>query len=133
MGKINALCGRMSSFQQQHDEFVPEAWEHFQDYIVECLHHGIKNWLLMQTFYHGLTNSTCETMDAAAGGAFLSLTIPVAIAFVEKMASNQGWNEEHLQTHKSHHLRGQCQDLLHNCNTPSVTYLFNNSLRLKKT
>ena len=56
----------------------------------------MENWLLMQTFYHGLTNSTCETMDAAAGGAFLSLTIPGATALMEKMASNQGWNEERL-------------------------------------
>ena len=54
----------------------------------------------MQTFYHGLTNSTRETMDAAAGGAFLSLTIPAAIALVEKMVSNQGWNKERLQTRK---------------------------------
>ena len=54
----------------------------------------------MQTFYHGLTNSTRETMDAATGGAFLSLTIPAATTLVEKIASNQGWNEEHLQTHK---------------------------------
>ena len=54
----------------------------------------------MHTFYHGLTNSTRETMDAAAGGAFLSLTIPAVTALVEKMASNQGWNEECVQTHK---------------------------------
>ena len=54
----------------------------------------------MQTFYHGLTNSTHETMDAAAGGAFLPLTILAAIALVEKMASNQGWNEECLHTRK---------------------------------
>ena len=54
----------------------------------------------MQTFYHELTNSTRETMDAAAGGALLSLTIPAAIALVEKMASNQGWNEERVQTWK---------------------------------
>jgi hypothetical protein len=39
-------------------------------------------------------------MDAAAGGAFLSLTIPAATTFVEKVASNQGWNEERVQTHK---------------------------------
>ena len=39
-------------------------------------------------------------MDAAAGGAFLSLTIPQATALVEKMASNQGWNEERTQTCK---------------------------------
>jgi hypothetical protein len=51
----------------------------------------------MQTFYHGLNNSTCETMDAATGGAFLSLNISQAIALVEKMASNQGWSEERTQ------------------------------------
>jgi hypothetical protein len=38
----------------------------------------MENWLLMQTFYHGLTNNTRETMDATAGGAFLSLTIAQA-------------------------------------------------------
>jgi hypothetical protein len=54
----------------------------------------------MQTFYHGLTNSTCETMDPATGGPFLSLTIAQATALVEKMASNQGWNEERTQTRK---------------------------------
>ena len=39
-------------------------------------------------------------MDAAAGGAFLSLTFLATTALVEKMASNQGWNEERLQTCK---------------------------------
>ena len=39
-------------------------------------------------------------MDVVAGGAFLSLTIAQATALVEKMVSNQGWNEEHLQTRK---------------------------------
>ena len=29
-----------------------------------------------------------------------SLTIPATIALVDKMASNQGWNEERAQTHK---------------------------------
>ena len=92
MGKTNALRGKITSFQQQHDESIPEAWERFQDYILECPHHG--SWLLMQTFYHGLDNSARETMDAAAGGAFLSLTISQATTLVEKMASNQSWNEE---------------------------------------
>jgi hypothetical protein len=39
-------------------------------------------------------------MDVAAGGAFLSLTINQATALVEKMTSNQGWNEERTQTRK---------------------------------
>jgi hypothetical protein len=54
----------------------------------------------MQTFYHGLTNNTHENMDVAAGGEFLSLTIAQETTLVEKMVSNEGWNEEHLQTHK---------------------------------
>ena len=57
-GKTNALRGRISSFQQQHDESIPKAGEPFQEYIAECPHHGMENWLLMQTFYHELTNST---------------------------------------------------------------------------
>jgi hypothetical protein len=39
-------------------------------------------------------------MDVAAGGASLSLTINQAMALVEKMASNQCWNEERTQTCK---------------------------------
>jgi hypothetical protein len=54
----------------------------------------------MQTFDHGLTNNTHENMDATAGGAFLSLTLLGATALMEKMASDQGYNEERLQTHK---------------------------------
>jgi len=39
-------------------------------------------------------------MDAAVGAAFLSLTIAQATALMEKMVSNQGWNEERLWTRK---------------------------------
>ena len=92
------FVGRYKFFQQQHDETVPEAWERFKDYILECPHHEMDNWLLMQTFYHGLSNNTHETIDATAGGAFLSLIITQATALVEKMASNRGWSEERTQT-----------------------------------
>jgi hypothetical protein len=77
IGKTNALRGKISSFQQQHEKSVPEAWARFQD-----------------TFYHGLSTNTRETMDAATGGAFLSLTLTQATNLVEKLASNQAWNEE---------------------------------------
>ena len=56
----------------------------------------MEDWLLMQPFYHGLTNNTHENMDAAVGGAFLSLTIAQATTLMEKMVSNQRWNEERL-------------------------------------
>jgi hypothetical protein len=58
------------------------------------------DWLLMQTFYHGLTTSARENIDAVARGSFLSLTIHEATTLVEKIASNQGWNEERTQPRK---------------------------------
>jgi hypothetical protein len=61
-GKTNALRRRILSFQH-HDESIPGAWERFQDYISEYPHYLMGNWLHIQTFYNGLTTSTCETMD----------------------------------------------------------------------
>jgi hypothetical protein len=60
----------------------------------------MENWLLMQTFYHGLTSSTRENVDAVAGGSFLSLNTTEATTLIEKMVSNQGWNEERTQPRK---------------------------------
>jgi hypothetical protein len=48
----------------------------------------MEDWLLMHIFYHGLTTSARENIDAAAGGSFLSLTICEATTLVEKIASN---------------------------------------------
>jgi hypothetical protein len=48
----------------------------------------MENWLLMQTFYHGLTSSTHENVDVAARGSFLSLNVTEATTLIEKMASN---------------------------------------------
>jgi len=53
----------------------------------------MEDWLLMQTFYHELTTSARENIDAAARGLFLSLTICKATTHVKRIASNQGWNE----------------------------------------
>jgi len=47
IGKTNVLCGKITSFHQPHDESIPKAWERFQDYILECPHHGMESWLLM--------------------------------------------------------------------------------------
>jgi len=41
-------------------------------------------------------------VDAAAGGAFLSLTITNAMALIEKMVANQSWGEERKQQNGMH-------------------------------
>ena len=38
--------------------------------------------------------------DAAAGGAFFSLSVADAKTLIEKMVSNQGWSDDRLQPRK---------------------------------
>ena len=55
------------------------------------------NWLILQNFYNGLTQTSRDHVDATAGGAFFSLTIERATSLIEKMVSNQGWGDDCLQ------------------------------------
>ena len=91
MGKTNAFRNRISSFEQLQDETVPEAWEHLQEYIAACPHYGMEEWLIIQNFFHGLNQRSQDHMDAAAGGAFLSLDVVGARTLIDKVASNQSW------------------------------------------
>ena len=70
-------------------ESILEAWERLQQYIA-CPHHGMDEWLVIQSFYNGHTMTSRANIDATVGGAFLDLTITSAKALVEKMVSNQG-------------------------------------------
>ena len=97
LGKTNALRGRISSFQQTGMESIPEAWERLQEYILACPHHGMDEWLILQSFYNRLTTTSRAHLDATAGGAYLELTIANVKALIEKMVANQGWNEERSQ------------------------------------
>jgi hypothetical protein len=61
-------------------------------------HHGMEEWFTIQSFYHGLIRSAQEHIDATAGGSFFALSIEEAHKLVEKMASNQSWDEERTDT-----------------------------------
>jgi len=95
------LC--VGIFQVSNNNMMNHSLKHGKDSRItfeDCPHHGIEEWLLMQTFYHGLISCTRESIDAAAGVAFLSLKLSDAKALVEKMASNSTCNEEHTQPRK---------------------------------
>jgi len=89
MSRTSALRGKISNFQHTSLESILEAWERLQEYIRACPHHGMEDWLVLQNFYEGLTPMSKGHVDAAAGGAFLSLTINEATALIEKMMANQ--------------------------------------------
>jgi hypothetical protein len=62
----------------------------------------MEEWSLMQMFYHGLIQKSCEQLDATTGGSFMSLTIEKVEVFIEKIAANQSWTSCNTQScHKT--------------------------------
>ena len=57
----------------------------------------MEDWLLMQSFYHGLPQKAHEQLDATAGGSFMSLTLGKVKTFMEKIAFNQGWSQCNIE------------------------------------
>jgi hypothetical protein len=57
----------------------------------------MEEWLLIQDFYHGLTQKAREHLDATAEGSFLPLTVGKAKLLMEKISENQGWSQDHTQ------------------------------------
>ena len=88
VGKTNALRSKISRFQQRLYEAILKAWERFQENIAACPHHSMEEWLIIQSFFHGLNMPTQNHIDVALGGSFLSLDVTRAKALVEKIASN---------------------------------------------
>ena len=59
----------------------------------------MEEWLIIQNFFHGLNQRSRDLMDAAAGGAFLSLDVAGAKVLIDKIASNQSWNGDRQPAH----------------------------------
>ncbi|KAJ1264970.1 hypothetical protein BS78_08G041200 [Paspalum vaginatum] len=66
----------------------------------------MEQWLVIQSFFHGLNRSAQEHLDAAARGSFLSQSVRATKDLIEKIATNQGWKEERSSTrsHGVHHI-----------------------------
>ncbi|XP_039687849.1 uncharacterized protein [Medicago truncatula] len=93
--KTAQLRGKLYQFTQMNGESLFDVWERFKEILRRCPHHGLENWLIIHTFYNGLTSSTKLTIDAAAGGALMNKDFTTAYALIENMALNLfQWTEE---------------------------------------
>ena len=72
VGKTNALQNRIFGIQQLPDETIPEVWERFLEYIVACPHHVMEEWLIIQSFFHGMNMLAQNHIDVASGGSSLA-------------------------------------------------------------
>jgi len=67
-----------------------------------CPHHGLEKWLIVHTFYNGLSYTTKMTADAAASEALMNKNYTEAYALIVDMAQNHyQWTNERAITASS--------------------------------
>jgi len=85
--KIVSLRNQITLFAQWEDKSFYEAWEHFKDLLRLCPHHGLQKWMVVQTFYNGVTYTMKLKIDEVTGG-IMSKTKDEAYNLIEKMTLN---------------------------------------------
>jgi len=100
--KIAKLRDQITRFTQKDGESLYDAWERFKEMLRLCPHHGLVKWLIVHTFYNGLSYTTKMSVDAAAGGALLRKNYTTTYALIEDMAQNHyQWTNERAITSSS--------------------------------
>nr|GEZ34492.1 hypothetical protein [Tanacetum cinerariifolium] len=69
--KTTNLHNEITRFQQIFDELFYEAWDHFNDLLKACPHHGFSELHQLDTFYNALNVNDQDSLNSAAGGNFL--------------------------------------------------------------
>ncbi|XP_021714644.1 uncharacterized protein LOC110682597 [Chenopodium quinoa] len=90
--KTTRLRNELQTFRQSDDESLYEAWRRFKRLQRQCPHHGIPDWILMQTFYNGMTHEFRIYIDVASGGSLLKKNPTEARELIEKMAANDNYH-----------------------------------------
>ena len=83
--KTANLRNQITNFRQREGETLSETWDRFKELLRVCPHHGLEKWLVVQTFYDGLTYTTRISIDAAAGGALMNRGVDAAYNLIEYM------------------------------------------------
>ena len=97
--KTAKLRDQITRFNQKDGESLYDVWESFKEMLRLCPHHGLEKWLIVHTFYNGLSYTTKMTIDAAAGGALMNKNYTEAYALIEDMAQNHyQWTNERAIT-----------------------------------
>nr|GEW91363.1 reverse transcriptase domain-containing protein [Tanacetum cinerariifolium] len=81
--KTTHLKNKISRFTQRFEETFGEAWERFKEMFRAFPHHGFTELAQIDTFYNGLIDNDQVSLNAAAGGNFLSKTTREALQIIE--------------------------------------------------
>nr|GEZ48844.1 reverse transcriptase domain-containing protein [Tanacetum cinerariifolium] len=64
--KMANLRNEIMRFQQRFDELFSKAWDHFNDLLRACPHHGFSEMHKLDTFYNALSVNDQDSLNSAA-------------------------------------------------------------------
>ncbi|KAL4324452.1 hypothetical protein GQ457_11G024450 [Hibiscus cannabinus] len=82
------LRNQITSFRQEDDEAMHEAWERYRDLFRRCPMHGLPEWTQVSIFYNSVNTLTRMMLDASANGTLLDKPPRESLEILEKLAQN---------------------------------------------
>lgn len=86
--KTAMLRSQINGFRQKDNKSLFEAWERYKDMVRIFPHHGLKPWVIIHTFYDGLSCNTKLNLDSTAGDAKMDKPYEEAYQLIENMAQS---------------------------------------------
>ncbi|KAK8656946.1 hypothetical protein V6N13_098880 [Hibiscus sabdariffa] len=82
------LRNQITSFRQEDDEAMHEAWERYRDLFRRCPMHGLPEWNQVSIFYNSVNTPTRMMLDASANGTLLDKSPRESLEILDKLAQN---------------------------------------------
>ncbi|KAL4377135.1 hypothetical protein GQ457_02G026990 [Hibiscus cannabinus] len=82
------LRNQITSFRQEDNEAMHEAWESYRDLFRRCPIHGLPEWMQVSIFYNSVNTPTRTMLDASANGILLDKPSRESLEILDKLAQN---------------------------------------------
>ncbi|KAK8974683.1 hypothetical protein V6N11_013149 [Hibiscus sabdariffa] len=86
--KLKLFPYSITSFRQEDDEAMHEAWERYRDLFRRCPMHGLPEWTQVSIFYNSVNTPTRMMLDASANGTLLDKPPRESLEILDKLAQN---------------------------------------------
>ncbi|KAK8601169.1 hypothetical protein V6N12_051011 [Hibiscus sabdariffa] len=100
------LRNQITSFRQEDDEAMHEAWERYRDLFRRCLMHGLPEWTQVSIFYNSVNTPTRMVLDVSANGTLLDKPPREGLEILDKLAQN---DYQHPTSRRGSTRRGTAQ------------------------
>jgi hypothetical protein len=86
MAKVLSHRVQIVNFKQLEYESISQAWERMKSILKDHPTHGMKLWVIMQSFYMGLNFSSRQLLESSEGGTFIELTLDEATQLLDNIS-----------------------------------------------